>query len=105
QWQVENVASATDWGFDSDNAVYIDNIKVERVYEGLSPLAFTMEGGDILVLNWTAPATGTTKLQAASNVAGPYTDVATDAGSTTYRASTTGGQKFFRLVWEAPVQQ
>jgi hypothetical protein len=103
QWQIENAASVADWGFDTDNVLYVDNIKIERVYEGLSPLLFSTEGTD-LVLNWTAAATGTTKLQAANTVDGSYTDVTTDPGSTTYRAAMTDGQKYFRLVWEAPGQ-
>jgi hypothetical protein len=99
QWQIENAASAANWGFDADNAVYLDNIKIERIYEGLAPLVFTQEGTE-LVLSWAAPATGTTVLQAASAVDGPYTDVATTENS--YRAPMTDAQKYFRLVWNAP---
>ena len=100
QWQIENAASAADWGYDADNVFYIDNIKIERIYEGLGALTFSPEGAE-LVLSWTDAATGTTKLQSASTVTGPYTDVTTEGA--TYRASTTDGQRYFRLVWEAPV--
>jgi hypothetical protein len=102
QWQIENAASAADWGFDSDNVLYLDNIKIERVYQGLAPLVYTTDGTD-MILNWTAPADGTTTLQSASIVDGPYTDVTTDPGATTYRATTSEAQKYFRLVWNPPV--
>jgi hypothetical protein len=98
QWQIENATSA-DWGFDSDNVLYLDNIKIERVYEGLAPLTFASEGTD-LVLNWADAATGTTTLQAATNLDGPYTNVTTDG--TTYRTPMTGDHRFFRLAWTAP---
>lgn len=101
QWQIENAASAADWGFDANNVLYLDNIKVERMYEGLGRLLYASEGGD-LVLSWEAPATGTTHLQAADKVDGPYTDVTTEG--TTYRTPMTETQKYYRLVWTAPAQ-
>lgn len=100
QWQIENAASAADWGFDADNMLVIDNIKVERVYQGLQPLTFSVEGNE-LVLTWTDATTGTTKLQSADTVDGSYTDV-NDATGGTYRAPMNGSQKYFRLIWTAP---
>jgi hypothetical protein len=99
QWQIENATSA-DWGFDADNVLYLDDVKIERVYEGLAPLTFASEGTD-LVLNWAPSPSGTTTLQSAATVDGPYTNVTTDG--TTYRTPMTGDHRFFRLVWTAPV--
>lgn len=99
QWQIENAASFADWGYDSDNGFVVDNIKIERVFTGLT-LTAAQDGTDI-VLNWPLATDGTTKLQAASTVDGTYSDVVTD-GSTTYR-ETMSGNRFFRLAWTAPV--
>src|SRR5205085_3888967 len=63
QWQIENAASFNDWGYDADNALVIDNIKIERGFTGLQPFTFAREGNE-LVLTWTPASTGTTKLQA-----------------------------------------
>lgn len=98
QWQIEN-ATSTDWGFDADNALYVDNIRIERVYQGLSPISYAQDGAD-MVLTWANATTGTTTLQAAPVVTGPYIDMATEGA--TLRVSVTEAQKFFRLVWTAP---
>ena len=95
QWQIENVASLTDWGYDADNALVIDNVKIERLYAGLGTIAVSKNGSD-LVLTWTeAPGV---KLQSATTVNGPYNDV-TDAASG-YTVPTADQHRFFRLVQE-----
>jgi hypothetical protein len=99
QFQIESAADENTWGFDADNALYIDNFKVERIFQGLAPLSIS-QSGDQITVNWTAAATGTTKLQAADSVEGPYNDV--DVTGTTYSTSTSGMQKYFRLSWTAP---
>lgn len=99
QWQIENAASLADWGFDADNVLYIDNIKLERIFEGLGALSFAPEGTE-LVLSWTNAASGTTTLQQADDVEGPYSDVVT-TGST-HRATMDAARKFYRLNWTAP---
>jgi hypothetical protein len=100
QFQLENATSQA-WGFDADNALVIDNLRIDRIAVDQLPIAFVKEGNEI-VLNWTAPATGTTTLQAAADVSGPYTDVA-DATSG-YRA-TINGNRFVRLSWTPPAGQ
>jgi len=97
QWQIENAASLGDWNYDADNTLIVDNIKIERVIDGLAPLTYTATGNQ-LVLNWTAASTGTVKLQSAATVDGQFTDV-TDVTGTTYTTQTTGAQRYFRLVW------
>ena len=101
QWQIESGASATTWGFDTDNTLMIDNFKLERLDVGCPPLSITKEGNN-LVASWNATSTGTTKLQSAASVIGPYTDV--PAASSPYSTPATGAAQFYRTVWIAPAQ-
>jgi hypothetical protein len=99
QWQIENAASAGDWSYDADNMLVIDNFKVERLYEGLADITYTV-AGDQLTLNWTAASTGETHLQSASTVDGPFQDVA--AAQSPYTVPAASGNSFFRLSWTQP---
>jgi hypothetical protein len=93
QWQIENAGSMTDWGFDPENTLVIDNFKLERLYTGLSAITPVINGSN-LVLNWNASAP--VKLQAATSVEGPYTEI---AGATSgYSTPLTGQYRFFRLA-------
>ena len=99
QFQIENANSLTTWGFDADNALIVDNIKVERLFVASPPLSVEMSGQNIVV-TWAAPATGTVKLQSATNVNGPYSEV---VGATSpYSTPVSAGPKFFRTQWVAP---
>jgi hypothetical protein len=98
QWQIENATSA-DWGVDANNVLYLDNIKIERIYEGLPPLKFAHDGRE-MVLSWDNAASGTIALQSATAVQGPYTDVLTQG--TTHVTNMTEAQNFFRLSWTPP---
>jgi hypothetical protein len=96
QWQIEN-ATAPEWGYDADNTLVIDNFKLERLYADASgPTISAARNGDNLVLTWATPASGTVKLQAATSVTGPYTDVPNATSG--YATPLTGQAKFFRLV-------
>jgi hypothetical protein len=91
QWQVENAASVADWNYDADNALVIDNFKLERIYTGAPAAAISLANGEVTI-TWSGQA----RLQSASSLEGPYTDV---AGATSpYKASPTGNARFFRTV-------
>lgn len=97
QPQFQTAGAAADFGNDADNMVVIDNFKFVRVVPSLSGLTIGQEGSQ-LVISWPAPPTGTAKLQSATSVNGPYTDVQ-GAGSPYTVPSTTGASQFFRTVF------
>jgi hypothetical protein len=91
------------FGYDADNTMTMDNIKVVELANGIAPLSIVATNGQIQV-SWSDPVNndGTAKLQSATNVAGPYTDVpgATSAAAASpYLAPATGPAQFFRAVW------
>lgn len=101
QWQIENATSLADWGYDADNALVVDNIRLERLHDGLPPLSFVQEGNE-LVLTWENASSGMVHLQAAETVDGAFEDLETTG--TSYRAATDGTQRYFRLSWTPPTQ-
>jgi hypothetical protein len=93
QWQIENAASVNDWGYDADNALVIDNVKLERLQASTTTPPLSIQtGSNGLTLIWT----GTSKLQSATSVTGPFTDV--QNASSPYNTPVTGDARFFRLV-------
>jgi hypothetical protein len=95
QWQIENTASYSDWGYDADNMLVIDNFKLERLYAGVGRLDVQRNGND-LVLIWSASTT--VKLQESTAIDGQFTDV---AGATSgYTIPLGGSARFFRLAGE-----
>ena len=101
QWQLENIAAQGTWEYDANNTLVIDNFKLERlVPAGLGEITATVEG-DQLVLTWDAPADSGVKLQSATEVEGPYTDV--EGATSGYSTDMTGEARFFRLIQEATI--
>jgi len=103
QWQIENSSSEADWGYDADNALIVDNIKLVYNAVGCPPLTITPNGSDV-ILSWEPLNTlGYAKVQKAPNITGPYDDVpgATNSPVTLPAASATG---FFRTKWVPPTQ-
>ena len=80
QMQVQVVAQgspnvATIFGYDTNNTVDIDNIKVVQLVPGLPPVSVAGTAGQVKIY-WTDPATGGfAQLQSSTNVAGPYLNV------------------------------
>jgi hypothetical protein len=92
---------ATLFGYDNNNTVDIDNIKVVQLVPGLPPLTVVGTNNQVRVI-WTDPTTGgTAQLQGATNVAGPYLNVsgAASSGASPYLVPSGGKQQFFRTVW------
>jgi len=92
---------ATLFGYDSDNTVDIDNIKVVQLVSGLPPVSVTNTAGQIKIY-WTDPATGgAAQLQSSTNVAGPYLNVAGEASgaNSPYTVPAGAAQQFFRTIW------
>ena len=89
QMQVQVVAQGnpnvgTIFGYDTNNTVDIDNIKVVQLVPGLPPASVASMAGQVKIY-WTDPATGgVAQLQSSTNVAGPYLNV---AGETSGAAS------------------
>jgi hypothetical protein len=100
QWQIENIASQAEWGFDAENSFIIDNFKLERLVTGLGGIT-AVRNGDNLVLTWAGPTDGSVKLQSSATVEGPYSDVA--GASSGYSTPLTSGQRFFRLTQISPI--
>jgi|SRR5665213_74004 len=106
QMQVQIVAQgspnvATIFGYDSDNTIDIDNIKVVQLVPGLPPVSVTGTNNQIHVY-WTGPSTGgTAQLQSSTNVAGPYLNVAGAASgaASPYSVPEDSARQFFRTVW------
>lgn len=98
QWQIENAADAAVWGYDAENTLVIDNFKLERLYaaEAGGPRLNVAHENGRLILTWNTPAGSNFKLQSATSVDGPYTDVA--GASSGYSVETSGTAQFFRLV-------
>jgi hypothetical protein len=94
---------ATLFGYDSNNTVDIDNIKVVELVPGLPPVSVTNTAGQIKIY-WTDPATGgTAQLQSSTNIAGPYLNVAGEgAGANSpyiVPAGSGSAHQFFRTIW------
>lgn len=88
------------FGYDTNNTVDIDNIKVVELVPELAPLTIFKTNGQAMVV-WTDPTTGrTAQLQSATNVTGPYLDVtgATSATASPYTAPPGNQQQYFRTV-------
>jgi hypothetical protein len=100
QWQIENIASEGDWGFDTDNTLVIDNFKLERLIPvGAEPTLNMAQSDDQLVLTWTTPQGSSIRLQSTADLGGQWTDV-TGATSGHTVDTTSGTIQFFRLVQE-----
>ena len=79
------------WGEDNDNTIHLDNVRLVKVDCSAVPgLTITHSGGQA-VINWASPA----KLQSATSVNGPYTDVF-DAVYNTYTVPASGSATYFR---------
>ena len=57
QVQLNNVARASLWGFDADNKLFLDNIKLEYISVECPPITITPSGSDV-VLTWPPINTG-----------------------------------------------
>jgi hypothetical protein len=101
QAQIENAASGTDWGFDTDNVLIVDNLKLERIYVGCPPLTIVTSGVN-LVVTWAPPSTGTVKLQSAPAPNGAWTEV--PGATSPYTTPAAGAPKYFRTIWVPPAQ-
>ncbi len=92
---------ATIFGYDSNNTIDIDNIKVVELVPGLPPVSVTNTAGQIKVY-WTDPTTGgTAQLQSATNAAGPYINVPGEGSgaNSPYTVPAGPAQQFFRTIW------
>jgi hypothetical protein len=92
---------ATLFGYDADNTVDIDNIKVVQLVTGLPPVSVTHTAGQINVY-WTDPTTGgTAQLQSSTNVAGPYLNVPGEGSgaNSPYTVPAGAAHQFFRTIW------
>jgi hypothetical protein len=99
QWQIENIASESEWGFDAENMLIIDNFKLERLVPiGSQPSISAARENGQLVLTWSTPNGSTVQLQSTSSITGEWQDV---TGATSGHAvETEGTMQFFRLVQE-----
>jgi hypothetical protein len=106
QMQVQVVAQgspnvATIFGYDNNNTVDIDNIKVVQLVPGLPPVSVASTAGQVKIY-WTDPTTGGfAQLQSSTNVAGPYLNVAgaTSGAASPYSVPVGLAQQFFKTVW------
>lgn len=99
QWQIENAHSEADWSYDNDNALIVDNIKLVYLAPACPPLQVTQSGANIIV-TWAQPSSGTAKLQSATTVTGPYTDV--PGATSPYTTPVSSAPKYFRTIWVPP---
>jgi hypothetical protein len=92
---------ATLFGYDANNTVDIDNIKVVQLVTGLPPVSVRNTAGQINVY-WADPTTGgTAQLQSSTNVAGPYLNVPGEGSgaNSPYTVPAGSAEQFFRTVW------
>lgn len=98
QWQIEN-AQSPNWGYDTDNILVVDNIKLTHDVVGCPPIRAEIVGSNV-VLTWGQPSNGTSKLQSASSLGGPYIDV---SGATSpYSIPAASAPNYFRTKWVPP---
>lgn len=87
----------TVFGYDNDNTMVVDNIKVVELVTGIPPVSVVATNGQIKVY-WADPYNvGTAKLQSSTNVAGPYVDVS--GAASPYIVPSGSPQQFFRTQW------
>lgn len=106
QMQVQVVAQgspnvATIFGYDNNNTVNIDNIKVVQLVQGLPPVSVSSTAGQVKIY-WTDPTTGGfAQLQSSTNVGGPYLNVSgeTSGADSPYTVPPGSAQQFFKTVW------
>jgi hypothetical protein len=99
QFQIENPHSEAEWGFDADNALVIDNYRIERLYVGCPPLNVQTLGNSVVV-SWDAPSTGTVKLLQGSTVSAVTNEV---IGATSpHTNAVSAGPLYFRTLWVPP---
>jgi hypothetical protein len=96
QWEIANAADADLWGFDNDNLLVVDDLILERLYESVSPLSIQVVGNQ-LEIRWTSPSSGTTQLETATAIGGPYTPV--PGATSPHPASLSDTARFFRAYW------
>jgi hypothetical protein len=92
---------ATQFGYDANNTVEIDNIKVVQLVPGLGPLSIVRTNSQTQVM-WADPPTGgAAQLQSSLNVTGPFFNVAgaTSATVSPYTVPTGTNQQFYRNMW------
>lgn len=99
RWQIENAHSEADWSYDNDNALVVDNIKLLYLSPACPPLQVTYSGTNIIV-TWAQPSSGTAKLQSATTVTGPYTDV--PGATSPYTTPVSSAPKYFRTIGVPP---
>jgi hypothetical protein len=106
QMQVQVVAqgspnAATIFGYDANNTVDVDNIKVVQLVQGLPPVSVASTAGQVKIY-WTDPATGGfAQLQSSTNVSGPYLNIPgeTSGAASPYTVPSGKAQQFFKTVW------
>lgn len=92
---------ATLFGYDANNTVDVDDIKVVQLVTGLPPVSVTNTAGQIKIY-WTDPsAGGTAQLQSSTNVAGPYLNVPGEGSGANAPYTVPAGvaHQFFRTIW------
>ncbi|HWD18359.1 MAG TPA: hypothetical protein VHB20_03705 [Verrucomicrobiae bacterium] len=92
---------AAPFGYDANNSVELDDIKVVQLIPGLAPVMIGQSNGQTQLV-WADPTTGgTAKLQCATNITGPYFDVpgAGSAVASPYPVTPGARQFFFRTAW------
>jgi hypothetical protein len=94
-------SSPTVWGYDSDNSVTVDNLKLVQLAPGLPPVSVTNTNSQVRVY-WADPATGgTAQLQSSTSVAGLYLNISSAASgaASPYVVPAGSANQFFRTVW------
>jgi hypothetical protein len=92
-------AVSSEWGYDGDNLLVVDNLKLERLYIACPPLTLTLTN-NFAVVSWPPASSGTTELQTAINPAGPFAGI---PGATNPCIVPLNGQpKYFRTRWLPP---
>jgi hypothetical protein len=79
-----------DFGADADNKIVIDNVRLVRLEVGLPPLTISRNGNST-VITWS----GAAKLQSATSITGPWSDV-TGATSPYTVPPSSGDIRFYR---------
>jgi hypothetical protein len=92
----------TVFGYDADNTMTVDNIKVVELVQGIAPLSIVNTNGQIKVF-WSDPVNndGTAKLQSSSSPTGPFVDVpgAASGAASPYIVPPGSSSPFFRAQW------
>jgi len=99
QWQMNNAPDGAMWGYDTDNRIIVDNMKLVHYATACPPLSVYTETNNVIV-TWAAPDVGTAILLSGNTLTGVTNEVS--GAASPYVVPVASAPKYFRTQWVAP---